>query len=535
MIKEIKNKIEKLNVSYIAVILFLFSFMFPIIFYNYSDLRGGDLAEYINNPLRVINGDMPYKDFWLIFPPLEVYYPTLLYSIFGVNMFVLFTSSWIFGALCTVFSFLIINKVTKKKTIAVIGALLIFLSGMISNYSGFDYGGHIHLFFLLCATYLFMSMKKDIKYLYIGLLIGIGAGFRIDLSGAYYLAILSTIIYNKVKNRISYSELFKQFLLMSLGCSIIFLAIYLPLVGSVGLDKLLNEILINPPKHATAATVPFMKTVVDSAVNTIREFGQVSLISTGLNIFRTIYDLSYQLFPLIVLGMFVYFFRKIRYIAESLILFMFWALFTLPKALAVVDVHYLSVLNTILFFPFIIMLSSNWLSSSKTSRVIKTTLIIILAILLVSVPASRAIDLVSFSKQPTLYVQGEVDGFSLKDENKREEIQSVIDDIQNNTQLGDYIFVSAWSAPPLYQMTGRNNPSYYDSVIDLGFSPSTEKQEGICDSFREGDVKLIVTNNVCSFSWNGICFEDNFNIINSCIEQDYSLLSEYGQYSLYIR
>jgi hypothetical protein len=30
---------------------------------------GGDMAEYLNNAFRVVQGQLPYRDFWLLFPP----------------------------------------------------------------------------------------------------------------------------------------------------------------------------------------------------------------------------------------------------------------------------------------------------------------------------------------------------------------------------------------------------------------------------------------------------------------------------------
>ncbi|GEM_PF-6946696 len=62
----IKEKVDNINPLLLTVALFMIFLLLPLITYNHTT-AGGDIAEYLNNPLRVINGELPYQDFWLLF------------------------------------------------------------------------------------------------------------------------------------------------------------------------------------------------------------------------------------------------------------------------------------------------------------------------------------------------------------------------------------------------------------------------------------------------------------------------------------
>lgn len=515
----------------ISIAIGILCLIYPLVFYNFDDLRAGDLAEYINNPLRVLDGQQPYQDFWLIFPPLEVYYPAFLYMLFGVKMFVLFASAWLFGAGAAIMAFLIALRLTNSKYWSVLTAAVFFLSGFISNYSGFDYGGHIHLFFLLLGTYMFISSEKhgNTKLLLIGFIIGVAAGFRIDLSGAYFLALMATLIYMKRRKSIDSADLKRYAVQIIIGCIIAFTIIYLPLVDIF--PKTLVETVIKPPVHATVERVgPF-----ETTIGLFRQLPDGGLLSQAMTAFRIIYDIVYKLLPFATLALFIVFMRRgDKDLKMPITLLMLWALFTLPKSLAVIDVHYLSSLNGILILPFMILFK-NEILNKNSSRTIRWIGIFAIAILLVSVPSSRGIDFLRFSQQPTYVVQGEVDSLLVKDAETAKHLQGVVDSIQHYTSKGDNIFVAPFFSPPFYEMTGRKNPSYYDSVIDLAFLPDENKQKVICTALDTQDVSLVVYGRDCQMHWNGRCMSEGFKILDECIARNYRKEADYGQFSIYLR
>src|SRR5262249_11566000 len=79
-------------------------------------------------------------------------------------------------------------------------------------------------------------------------------------------------------------------------------------------------------------------------------------------------------------------------------------------------------------------------------------------------------------------------------------IEGVGDEVLRPSDGGDPLFVTAWSAPPLYALTGRRNPTYYDSLVDLCHRPSREKQRQVCRELLSGGAKLVVHRRGWNFS-----------------------------------
>jgi hypothetical protein len=535
--ESIISRLRKVSTPLICAAIFLFCLIYPLAFYNFDDIHAGDIGEYVNNPLHVLNGEMPYTEFWLIFPPLEVYYPALLYMIFGVKMFVLFISSWIFGALCTVMVFLLSLQLIKNKGWSLLSAMIFFFSGMISHYSGFDYGGHIYLFFLLLAAYVFLLKPNALgKYalISIGALIGIAAGFRIDLAGAFFIALVITLVYMRKKKSLDKEQLFQYLVNICLGCVVIFALIYLPFGSNI--PRVIEEVLIKPPVHATNAHI----SIFDSIGLVAKGFSSSSGLGSAMALFRLVYDILYKLLPFVTLALFILFLRTKPFMRKKtpLMFLMLWALITLPKVIAVPDVHYLSVLNSILFLPFLALSKELIFSDEvKVKRYLKIIFAVALIIFLVAVPASRAADYLRFASEDTIAVKGSVDTLYLKDAEKAAELQAVVNYIEKNTysgkRVGERLLIIPFFAPPLYEMTGRVNPSYYDSFIDFGFVPDKLKQEAFCDKIRELAIRHIVYGKDCQLYWNGECRAEGFEILNSCINDKFHEVEQQGDYTIY--
>ena len=138
------------SINLLAVLIFIACLLFGLLTYNYTSLSG-DLAEYINNPLRILNGVLPYKDFWLLFPPAEVYLPAGLYKIFGLNINVILLISPIIKALIGSLAFLVGYKIYKNKLLAIVLAVLLFFKGV----------PHPHFVLMLVSTLSFLKYIQE--------------------------------------------------------------------------------------------------------------------------------------------------------------------------------------------------------------------------------------------------------------------------------------------------------------------------------------------------------------------------------------
>lgn len=124
----LREKIEKLNPVFAGAGLFLL-----FIFLQFScighGLPDGDMAEYINNPLRILHGQLPYRDFWLIMPPGEVFLPALVYKIFGLNINLIMGLKAMLAALNGLFAFVLGRRLYKGNVHAAMIALILFFNG----------------------------------------------------------------------------------------------------------------------------------------------------------------------------------------------------------------------------------------------------------------------------------------------------------------------------------------------------------------------------------------------------------------------
>ena len=71
-----------------------------------------DEGESLHNATRILNGEVPYRDFFAIFPPLDNYFFAGVFSLFGKSVLMPRLIMSIIFSIGTVFAFLIIKKLT---------------------------------------------------------------------------------------------------------------------------------------------------------------------------------------------------------------------------------------------------------------------------------------------------------------------------------------------------------------------------------------------------------------------------------------
>jgi hypothetical protein len=102
--------------------------------YNHTGLSD-DTAEYVNNPVRLLYGEVPYRDFWMLHPPGEVYLPAAVYRLgCGVNG-VLLASAGV-SVLVGLAAFWVGRNVAGNSVEGVLAAALVFLALGLNRFSG---------------------------------------------------------------------------------------------------------------------------------------------------------------------------------------------------------------------------------------------------------------------------------------------------------------------------------------------------------------------------------------------------------------
>ena len=525
MFNVFKTKLDELNPLVVGVSLLAIFFSYSLLAYR-NFLPTGDLAEYLNNPFRVICGEIPYKNFWLLFPPGEVYLPAVVYKIFGLNIDYLFFVSGAISVSIGLASFVLGKIVFKDNFFSMLTACTAFFDGVTARYVGFFY---IHMYFLLLLFLAFFTVKylrkPRLSYLFwAGFFAGSALFFRFYLVGAAMTAAVITVIIHSKLSKTSFMGIVARLSAFLLGVSLLILpALFLGYLSEM-LALTLREILFESVKHAKTMTLPYFELINDYPVHSI-----VPLILICISIWK-ISAGSLKKEDAVILSF-----------------FMLWGVLTLPKTFGRSDIHHLSLAITPMFFALNFMIQTRGLKknsgnssgffqhSNRYFEIIAGSFLILFSIFFFGRGPIVFFKAISSLGEERYTVVTEHGTLYYKERSEAAAMDSVVRFIEKNSDAGDYIFVTPWHTPPLYVLTNRKNPTYYDSAIDLVLRPDTPKQETVVDNLIKKNVKIIVHRP----GW-GFDNREDFMFANACpviqrfIESNYERAQKYGEFLIYL-
>jgi 4-amino-4-deoxy-L-arabinose transferase-like glycosyltransferase len=216
----------------------------------------GDMSEYLNNAYRLTYGELPYRDFWLLFTPGEVLFPAMIYKIFGTNTDVLRIATAIASSVTMPLIFLIGKNIKLKNSESAALAFIVYFSSVIYHYEGPHY---INIYFTLIALGTFLIVKyinkKKLVFIFLsGLSLGLALCFRFYESGAAIAGILLSLIIillidKKIKTLIKVSVIYIAGLLI------------FPLILSLALSdifvRMFNEVVFESLNNGTSMNLPY--------------------------------------------------------------------------------------------------------------------------------------------------------------------------------------------------------------------------------------------------------------------------------------
>lgn len=523
--------------------LFVIFLLFPLSTYNYTTALG-DAAEYLNNPLRVINGELPYRDFWLLFPPGEVFVPAFIYKAFGLNINIVLISSVVIRALVGTFSFLLGKSFLRDDFFAAMAAMLVFFNGL--N----DMNDMYFLLLLISALFLMRYLKNNsARELFLsGVFVGLAFLFRFYEVGAASLACLVTIfVYSGLdkKKLLRHTALFCGGVLLVVGlASPALINFWQPMIKQIVIEN------VNVPtsQYGGSMDLPYLIYYKPYFEQVLAGIKGITVNANVFYIMNSFYHLCYliiiilsHLLPFLLAGMAIWYLagKKLKRFDKAVILFfLLWGMFTFPKALGRSDMGHLAQSITPLFFLLVFLLqkSIEVFNQNKTylNKLTSFGLIVVITLLLLSVPSSITMKAYALAiPSPNFEVSTQFGTLLLKDESEAYVINAVIAFINQNTKEGDYIFVTPAFAPPFYALTNRKNPTYYDSLIDLVARPSEEKQMRVCNNLTK--TKLIVHHAYWALdNKEELKFLKTCPILQGCIEDNFKLVIRYGHYWIYV-
>ncbi len=550
MIVQLENKrlsltatINKANPLIVASLIFIILFLLSFLTREIRPLAC-DMGEFVNNPLRILYGDLPYKDFWLLFSPGEVYLPALIYRIFGINTDILRISMILFSCLSVFLPFYLGRYLFKSNIHSIILSLLYFFTSVISNYEVPEYI-HFYMFFIFASCIFMIRYFKEMKTRDIflsGLLIGGAFYFRFYEAGAGLAGLCTSLLLFVIIEKISFKKSLSLFSLFVSGTLIPIIITLLFFINM--LPTLFRAIVIESVSNGTSMSIPYFAQFYESFDLFLKDislllvhFGFGSMIELIFHFLKSLPILFFYLIPFLILPLFIiYIFTKPD--KKSFLIaavFFFWGLFSMPKGFGRPDLAHLSlpVMPFLVFLYFSVLILNYHDVSTKIKKIYIKLSIGIIAVM--SIMIIMPVFKIMFLIENPIYKVHTLHGtLSYKTQKEAQEVKKVYEYIEKNTRHGDYIFVTPWDGAPFYVITYRKDPTYYDSMNDLILRPSVEKQENICADILSHKTKLIIH----SIDWGyDNKPEQKFSVacayLKNFIENKCDLVEKYDFYSIY--
>lgn len=504
----------------------------------------GDLSEYINGGFRVYTGELPYVDFWCLHPPGEVYFPAMLYAVFGLNINAMLMAGVILSMAVGLLYFFIAKQVMQSHSWASLLAVVCYFNGM-TFYRKFTYI-HLCLFFLLFFTYVFVRKadrgKGSRQVIWLGILIGCAFWFRIfevvPVAGAYFL----TIVFSPGESRSSAPTRFKTMLIFSSGIGLMLL--FLGIATYPFMVRMVQQVFHESLSHGVAERWPYFYVVGRYLAQAAEWFQRWSRAGELFGFFKGIYFLLKAIYafvyftvPVIVTGAFVWMAMHRRFSNREnrvMVFLLLWGLIAMARVLIKPGFWQLSYANT----PFLMLLvfllwricEGDSAQETMTLRVMRPVLRATTAVLLMFAFIVAGYKL-SHLIHPMHRVRGENGMICYRSEQKADQVAAVVRSIESHSAKDDFIFVSPWTAPPFYALTGRRNPTYYDSLIDLDRRPSVAIIEALCDDIEDKNTAVIVHSRETGLK--NLHASGMYQVLNDFIESHYTLVETFGPYLVF--
>lgn len=238
------------------VTLFSLILLFSIFFISadaFEGIKVYDEGVTVYGALQVMQGALPYRDFWTVYMPGHFYLYALVFKVFGPSLVAERITSIILIIGIAIFAYLIARKVLP----AFLSLLTFFFSAVwLSSFDFFGYIIHPTLFFGLISFYFFLSYlqgKKKNALFQAGIFAGLTALFRHDLGFYVFFTELLILILHQFSltertdpYRVKVQASLKGTIRLILGTALIFVPVAVYFLIKVPFKELYHSLIIFP-------------------------------------------------------------------------------------------------------------------------------------------------------------------------------------------------------------------------------------------------------------------------------------------------
>jgi len=205
----------------------------------------------VYNAFRVMNGEVPYKDFWMIYPPGQFYTLALLFKLFGANILVERIWDVLLRFAITVTVYVFATKLVNP-TNALVPWVVVTL--WLASTGFYGYAATPALLFILFGAlclFNFFARRRALWVFIGGLFVGISILFRHDL-GCYalisvisVLALFASVHRDDEQLTPPHRTLSGMFTFL-LGVSVPVVPMLIHLISVVPIHELWSDLIVNP-------------------------------------------------------------------------------------------------------------------------------------------------------------------------------------------------------------------------------------------------------------------------------------------------
>ncbi len=206
-----------------------------------------DEGEYLHIGLRILKGDIPYRDFFSYLPPLYNYWNALAFKLFGISAFSPRLLSSITFSFVPVLLYLIARRFSSKVVATSVALAFGFMeAGMERLYY------HIFSFGSILSYFVFMRSNEVRIGLLSGFLLGTTTFFRTDIAVQFLLGLtISNIFYHLFRSKKWLASSVKQIVTFGTGFVIPIIGFFFWLKASNAFSQFI--------RNATGTPAAFLK------------------------------------------------------------------------------------------------------------------------------------------------------------------------------------------------------------------------------------------------------------------------------------
>jgi hypothetical protein len=505
---------SKINVLFTVLFIITSIYYFPITNYNLGPYNE---AVILVGAERILEGQIPYKDFFTIYPPGQVYAVAGLFKLFGTSVIVERIYDIIIRSLLSMLVFLIIRFLSSNKIALVGWAMSLIWLG----HSGFPaYPVYPSILFSYISVYLLLLHMKEQRYFYhilSAVAIVFATLFRHDLGG--YTAIVITFVL--LLRRITGAQKTWTPLVSYISSGIMAglpVLIYFFLISDI--ELMINELILFPanvfPDHLELPYPPLSRYNLPFFV-----FPSVLMtgVITSLILIKRKKDNTKAYGVLLISFVGILFFNQVRVRSDI--------------------IHLLPVALTAILLAPILLYTFSRSQSTWQNRVVYVLFVIIFGITL-SKPISDSKRIISRSKGYVISaVNPEIE--RAKYLNIHPDLKSTALYVKKNTSEDEHIYVGVknhdkvlFNFPIIYFLSERNCATKYHE-FNSGLINTLSVQEEIVNELRTKSVRMVVLAPGWHYEPNLSSIDTQINLLDDFIATNYKLIKAFGIYEIWMK